>query len=31
LLLGSSTVNPDGGPAIVATNEQLCGVDKQLE
>jgi hypothetical protein len=31
LLLGSTTVNADGGPAIVATNEQLVGLDKQLE
>jgi hypothetical protein len=31
LLLGSKTVNADGGPAIVASKEQLYGVDKQLE
>jgi len=31
LLLGSTTVNTDGGPAIVATNEQLVGLDEQLE
>jgi hypothetical protein len=31
LLLGPTTVNADGGPAIVATNEQLYGLDKQLE
>jgi hypothetical protein len=31
LLLGPRTVNADGGPAIVASKEQLYGVDKQLE